>query len=66
MFVFDEKILYHNSYNTDMLFVILPHTGLAEEAPVAHKDVDEAVDAMHNEGIAKKVVRLRPLTVVKG
>jgi len=49
-----------------MPFVILPHTGLAEEAPVAYKDVDELVDVVHNAGIAKKVVRLRPLAVVKG
>jgi tRNA-splicing ligase RtcB len=40
--------------------------GLAEEAPVAYKDVSEVVDIVHNAGIARKVARLRPIAVVKG
>ena len=40
--------------------------GLAEEAPVAYKDVSRVVDVVHNAGIAKKVARLRPIAVVKG
>ena len=40
--------------------------GLVEEAPEAYKDVREVVDVVHNSGLAKKVVRLRPLCVVKG
>ena len=40
--------------------------GLAEEAPLAYKDVDDVVDVVHKAGIAKKVVRLRPLVVIKG
>lgn len=40
--------------------------GLAEEAPVAYKDVSQVVAVVHNAGIARKVVRLRPLAVVKG
>jgi len=40
--------------------------GLAEEAPVAYKDVDSVVDTVAGAGIAKKVARLRPLAVVKG
>jgi tRNA-splicing ligase RtcB len=40
--------------------------GLAEEAPVAYKDVDNVVQVVHGAGIARKVVRLRPLAVVKG
>jgi len=39
---------------------------LAEEAPVAYKDVDRVVDVVHEAGIARKVARLRPLGVVKG
>jgi len=39
---------------------------LAEEMPEAYKDVDAVVDVMHNTGICKKVVRIRPLGVVKG
>lgn len=40
--------------------------GLAEEAPLAYKDIDDVVDVIHEAGIAKRVARLRPLAVVKG
>ncbi len=40
--------------------------GLAEEAPVAYKDVDRVVEVVHGAGIARKVARLVPLAVVKG
>jgi tRNA-splicing ligase RtcB len=39
---------------------------LAEEAPVAYKDVDRVVEVVHRAGIARKVARLRPIGVVKG
>jgi tRNA-splicing ligase RtcB len=38
----------------------------AEEAPGAYKDVDEVAMATHKAGIAKLVVRLTPIGVVKG
>jgi len=41
-------------------------SGLAEEAPVAYKDVDRVVEVVHGAGIAKKVARLVPIAVVKG
>lgn len=40
--------------------------GLVEEAPIAYKDIDDVVNIIHEAGIARKVVRLRPLAVVKG
>jgi tRNA-splicing ligase RtcB len=40
--------------------------GLAEEAPIAYKDVDEVVRVVHEAGIARQVARLTPLAVVKG
>ncbi len=40
--------------------------GLAEEAPAAYKDVSQVVEVVHNIGIAKKVVRLVPIGVIKG
>ena len=40
--------------------------GLAEEAPIAYKDVSRVVDIVHHAGIARKVARLRPIAVVKG
>jgi tRNA-splicing ligase RtcB len=39
---------------------------LAEEVPEAYKDVSDVVETVHQAGISRKVVRLRPLCVVKG
>ncbi len=39
---------------------------LAEEIPEAYKDVDDVVEVVHAAGIARKVVRLKPLGVIKG
>ncbi len=41
-------------------------SGLAEEAPLAYKDVADVVNTAHGAGIARKVARLRPLGVLKG
>jgi tRNA-splicing ligase RtcB len=40
--------------------------GLAEEAPEAYKDVDRVVEIVERAGLAARVVRLRPIGVVKG
>ena len=40
--------------------------GLAEEAPIAYKDVEEVVGVVHEIGIARKVARLKPVGVIKG
>ena len=40
--------------------------GIAEEQPDAYKDVNAVVDVVHRAGISRKVVRLRPLGVIKG
>jgi len=40
--------------------------GLAEEAPGAYKPVEDVVDSVHNAGLSKKVVRMRPLGCIKG
>ncbi|MGD9116308.1 MAG: RtcB family protein [Dehalococcoidia bacterium] len=39
---------------------------LAEEAPQAYKDVSEVVDITHKAGISRKVVKTRPIGVIKG
>lgn len=39
---------------------------LAEEAPEAYKDINEVVEVVQKTGISKKVVRMRPLGVIKG
>ena len=40
--------------------------GLVEEAPEAYKDVDSVVDVVHQEGISKKVAKLKPVAIIKG
>ncbi len=40
--------------------------GLAEEAPVAYKDVSQVVETVAQAGIARKVARLEPIAVIKG
>ena len=40
--------------------------GIAEEAPIAYKDVDEVVEVVHQAGLSKKVAKLVPLAVIKG
>ncbi len=40
--------------------------GIAEEAPIAYKDVNLVVETISDSGIAKKVAKLRPLVVIKG
>ena len=40
--------------------------GLAEEAPLAYKDVERVVEVVERAGLARRVVQLRPLGVVKG
>jgi len=39
---------------------------LVEEIPEAYKDVTDVVNVVHGAGISRKVVRLRPLGVIKG
>jgi tRNA-splicing ligase RtcB len=39
---------------------------IAEEMPGAYKDVADVVEVMHRAGISRKVVRLKPLGVIKG
>jgi len=44
-----------------------PHPkSLAEEAPLAYKDVEAVVDSVHGAGISLKVARMEPIGVVKG
>ena len=40
--------------------------GVAEEAPLAYKDVHAVIDVADRAGLAKKVARLEPVICVKG
>ncbi|MDP1538511.1 MAG: RtcB family protein, partial [bacterium] len=42
------------------------HRGIAEEAPMAYKNIEDVVEVVHNAGLSKKVARLVPLAVIKG
>jgi tRNA-splicing ligase RtcB len=37
-----------------------------EEAPESYKDVSEVVETCHMAGISNKVIKLRPIAVIKG
>jgi tRNA-splicing ligase RtcB len=39
---------------------------LAEEAPVAYKDVERVAEVVDRAGLARRVARLRPMGVIKG
>ncbi len=40
--------------------------GIAEEAPLAYKDIEEVIEVVNNANLAKKVAKLSPLAVIKG
>lgn len=40
--------------------------GIAEEAPLAYKDVRAVIDVADRAGLAKKVARLEPVICIKG
>jgi len=40
--------------------------GIAEEAPLAYKNIDNVVEVVHQAGLSKKVAKLTPLVVIKG
>ena len=40
--------------------------GVAEEAPGVYKDIEEVAQVSHDVGIGKKVVRVKPMGVIKG
>ncbi|MFH1401385.1 MAG: RtcB family protein [Parcubacteria group bacterium] len=40
--------------------------GIAEESPMAYKDINNVVGVVHGAGLSKKVVKLKPIAVMKG
>ena len=53
----------------DQGIIVRAHGGwasLAEEAPVAYKDVEQVVEVYEKAGLCTKVARMRPLGVIKG
>jgi tRNA-splicing ligase RtcB len=41
-------------------------SGLAEEAPLAYKEVSRVVEVVHKLGIGRKIAKLEPVAVIKG
>ena len=41
-------------------------SGVAEEQPMAYKDVNDVVRVVDGAGLARRVARLKPLGVIKG
>ncbi len=40
--------------------------GIAEEAPLAYKNIESVVEVVHSAGLSKKVAKLVPVAVIKG
>jgi tRNA-splicing ligase RtcB (3'-phosphate/5'-hydroxy nucleic acid ligase) len=51
---------------SDILVRSASTKGLAEEAPLAYKPVDEVVDVVERAGLCKRIAKLVPIGVVKG
>ena len=64
---FDSKNLVKRLWEKDRIYVRARSPRVAsEEAPGAYKNVSDVVDVCHATGIANKVVKLKPMGVVKG
>ena len=64
---FESKNLVKQLWKKDRIYVRARSPRVAsEEAPGAYKNVSDVVDVCHASGIANKVVRLKPMGVVKG
>jgi tRNA-splicing ligase RtcB len=58
--------LRHDLTNHGILICAGSMSDLAEEAPMAYKDVSQVVEVVHKLGIGRKVARLEPVAVIKG
>jgi len=64
---FDSKNMVKRLWEKDRIYVRARSPRVAsEEAPGAYKNVSDVVDVCHATGIANKVVKLKPMGVVKG
>ncbi len=62
----DVQVLQQKLRNKGIFVEAGSYRGIAEEAPIAYKDVNMVVDTVHKAQIALKVAKLKPLAVVKG
>ena len=64
--MFRGDVLQKDMEKRGILVKTVSYAGLAEEAGAAYKDIDEVIEACHNAGISRKVVKLIPIGNVKG
>lgn len=62
----DPNKLIRRLKEQDIHIQAASHSGVAEEAPLAYKEVDMVVETVEKAGIAKRVLQMHPAAVVKG
>ena len=60
------RAIYRELEDKGIIVSAAGRSTLVEEMPDAYKDVNMVVDVVAKAGIAKKVVRMKPLGVIKG
>jgi tRNA-splicing ligase RtcB len=63
---FPGKEVVKNLAQKGILVKCFSYRGIAEEAPLAYKNIDEVIEVVHNARLSKKVAKLVPLAVIKG
>ena len=64
--IISGRILKDELLNQNIIIKCDSDRGLAEEAPVAYKNIDNVIQVVESAGLAKRVARLRPVAVIKG
>lgn len=62
----DPNKLLRKLKEQDIHIQAASHSGVAEEAPLAYKEVDMVVETVEKAGIARRVLQMRPSAVIKG
>ena len=62
----DGKALKHELEGRGIRIHASTPNVLSEEAPEAYKNVDDVIELTQKAGLARPVVRLNPLAVIKG
>ena len=62
----DAQVLERKLKEEGIYITAGSYKGIAEEAPLAYKDVNMVVETVHRAGIALKVAKLKPKAVIKG
>src|SRR5262249_37410754 len=63
---FSAKEIQKELESRGIIVESLTREGLTEERPDAYKDIESVIDVVHHTGLAARVVRLRPIGVIKG